>query len=84
MISSGLCFLAGIPRPFLDPDSHSRWTTQKGAAQLLECAELAAEEAGISNIVLDAWASNSPAQRFFAARGYSPINIVLGKLRNTQ
>jgi hypothetical protein len=24
--------LAGIPRPFLDPDSHSRWTTQKGAA----------------------------------------------------
>ena len=25
--------MAGIRRPFLDPDSHSRWTTQKGAAQ---------------------------------------------------
>ena len=33
MISSGLCFFAGIRRPFLDPDCHSRWTTQKGAAQ---------------------------------------------------
>lgn len=32
MISSGLCFFAGIRRPFLDPDCHSRWTTQKGAA----------------------------------------------------
>jgi hypothetical protein len=26
--------LAGIRRPFLDPDSHSQWTTQKGAAHL--------------------------------------------------
>lgn len=32
MISSGLCFLACTRRPFLDPDSHNRWTTQKGAA----------------------------------------------------
>jgi methyl-accepting chemotaxis protein len=32
MISSGLCFLAGIRRPFLGPDCHSRWTTQRGAA----------------------------------------------------
>jgi hypothetical protein len=29
-----LCFFAGIRRPFLDPDCHSRWTTQKGAAQI--------------------------------------------------
>lgn len=48
-------------------------------SRLLERAELAAKEAGIGNVVLDAWASNSPAQSFFAARGYSPINIVLGK-----
>ncbi|MEN2749804.1 integrase core domain-containing protein, partial [Sphingomonas sp. T9W2] len=34
MISTGLCFLAGMRRPFLDPDCHSRWTTQKGAAHL--------------------------------------------------
>ncbi|MFN3677992.1 MAG: hypothetical protein ACK4TC_18740, partial [Sphingomonas pseudosanguinis] len=33
MISSGLCFFAGILRPFPGPDCHSRWTTQKGAAQ---------------------------------------------------
>ncbi len=48
-------------------------------SRLLERAELAAKEARICNVVLDAWASNSPAQSFFAARGYSPINIVLGK-----
>ncbi|MBB3175073.1 hypothetical protein FHR90_002920 [Endobacter medicaginis] len=29
-----MCFFAGIRRPFLDPDCHSRWTTQKGAAQI--------------------------------------------------
>jgi iron complex outermembrane receptor protein len=33
MISSGLCFLLGIRRPFRGPDYHSRWTTQTGAAQ---------------------------------------------------
>ena len=32
IISSGLCFFEGIRCPFLDPDCHSRWTTQKGAA----------------------------------------------------
>jgi transposase len=31
IISSGLCFLLGIRRPFRDPDYHSRWTTQTGA-----------------------------------------------------
>jgi ribosomal protein S18 acetylase RimI-like enzyme len=48
-------------------------------AKLLDQAELEASRAGISNVVLDAWASNSRAQGFFSARGYSPVNIVLGK-----
>ena len=30
VISSGLCFLAGVRRPVLDLDRHRRWTTQKG------------------------------------------------------
>jgi hypothetical protein len=28
--------MAGISRPFLGPDCHSRWTTQKGAAHNLQ------------------------------------------------
>lgn len=40
MISSGLCFLLGIRRPFRGPDYHSRWTTQTGAAQVEEIARL--------------------------------------------
>ena len=42
MISSGLCFFAGIRRPFLDPDCHSRWTTQKGAAHACDANTKAA------------------------------------------
>ena len=29
-MSSGLCFFAGIHRPFPGSDCHIRWTTQKG------------------------------------------------------
>ncbi|KIU25808.1 hypothetical protein SR41_18165 [Sphingomonas melonis] len=45
MISSGLCFFSGIRRPFLDPDCHSRWTTQKGAAQLLLMGQISTIQA---------------------------------------
>ncbi|WP_454887275.1 N-acetyltransferase family protein [Sphingomonas oryzagri] len=48
-------------------------------ANLLDQAELEAERAGISNVVLDAWAANETAQGFFGARGYGPVNVGLGK-----
>jgi len=48
-------------------------------AKLLDQAEFEAERAGISNVVLDAWASNAKAQGFFGARGYEPVNIGLSK-----
>jgi ribosomal protein S18 acetylase RimI-like enzyme len=48
-------------------------------AKLLNQAELEAERAGIFNVVLDAWASNTNAQDFFSARGYEPVNVVRSK-----
>ncbi|MFX4088757.1 hypothetical protein ACKU27_27135, partial [Sphingobium yanoikuyae] len=33
IISSGLCFLLGIHRPFRGPNYHSLWATQRGADQ---------------------------------------------------
>jgi len=33
IISSGLCFLLAIHRPFRGPDYHSLWATQRGADQ---------------------------------------------------
>ncbi len=48
-------------------------------ATLLDQAEMEADRAGISKVVLDAWASNSAAQGFFSARGYDPVNIVRSK-----
>jgi ribosomal protein S18 acetylase RimI-like enzyme len=47
--------------------------------KLLDQTELEAERAGISNVVLDAWASNATAQGFFGARGYGSVNVGLGK-----
>lgn len=48
-------------------------------ADLLDQAEIEAKRAGISKVVLDAWASNSVAQGFFSARGYELMNVVLSK-----
>jgi hypothetical protein len=51
-MSSGLWFLAGIRRPFLDPDAHSRWITQKGETQYVDAIwrllQLAAENHAIA------------------------------------
>jgi ribosomal protein S18 acetylase RimI-like enzyme len=47
--------------------------------KLLDQAESEAERVGISNVLLDAWTSNSTAQGFFGARGYDPVNVVLSK-----
>ncbi len=49
-------------------------------AKLLERAELEGERLGISNVVLDVWASNSTAQTFFGSRGYDPAIVGLGKI----
>jgi ribosomal protein S18 acetylase RimI-like enzyme len=49
-------------------------------AELLDQVEVGAELSGISNVVLDAWASNSTAQAFFRARGFDPVSVGLGKL----
>ena len=49
IISSGLCFFAGIRRPFLGPDCNSRWTTQKGAAHLLSAVDIADRIGFLSN-----------------------------------
>jgi len=48
-------------------------------ANLLDQAEIEAERAGISKVLLDAWASNIIAQGFFSARGYEPVNVVRSK-----
>lgn len=47
--------------------------------RLLAQAELEAGQLGISDITLDAWASNSIAQAFFCKRGYEPVYISLTK-----
>lgn len=52
----------------------------KGAgAALLDYAEAEARSLGISDVLLDSWAANAKAQAFFKARGYGPLNVVLGK-----
>ena len=48
-------------------------------ARLLAEAELEAGRLGISDITLEAWASNSIAQVFFSKRGYDPVYISLTK-----
>jgi ribosomal protein S18 acetylase RimI-like enzyme len=45
-----------------------------GSALLAHVEELA-HDAGIDTLALDTWASNSTAQAFFSARGYSTLTI---------
>jgi len=47
--------------------------------RLLAEAELEAGRLDISDITLEAWASNSIAQAFFSKRGYDPVYISLTK-----
>jgi ribosomal protein S18 acetylase RimI-like enzyme len=49
------------------------------ASALLREVEAQARIAGIANIALDMWAANEPARRFFAARGFTPFNLSLGR-----
>ncbi|WP_242120727.1 DUF3987 domain-containing protein [Sphingomonas lacusdianchii] len=58
-----MCFFAGIRRPFLDPDCHSRWTTQKGAAQ---CRDAHDDGAGIPYLRFDSEA----IEAFLGYRGW--------------
>jgi len=48
--------------------------------QLLEYAEAEAQRLGISDIVLDVWASNSSSRAFFNSRGYCLSNLILKKM----
>ncbi|WP_207897200.1 hypothetical protein, partial [Sphingomonas sp. PP-CE-1A-559] len=59
-ISSGLCFFAGIRRPFLDPDSHSRWTAQKGAAQVTTTLSVGMQNSRISHRAENGWKAGCP------------------------
>ena len=46
---------------------------------LLGAIQSEASAAGITSIVLDTGATNSPALQFFEAQGFSPFNLVLRK-----
>ena len=49
------------------------------ASALLRTVEAEALIAGITTIALDTWAANGSARGFFAARGFTPFNLSLGK-----
>jgi ribosomal protein S18 acetylase RimI-like enzyme len=49
------------------------------ASALLRQVETEALTAGIASIALDTWAANGLARSFFAARGFNPFNLTLGK-----
>ena len=49
------------------------------ASALLRQVEAEALICGITSIVLDTWAANGAARSFFAACGFTPFNLSLGK-----
>jgi ribosomal protein S18 acetylase RimI-like enzyme len=49
------------------------------ASDLLRAVEAEAFSIGVKRVVVDAWAANEVARRFFDAEGFFPFNIVLGK-----
>jgi ribosomal protein S18 acetylase RimI-like enzyme len=49
------------------------------ASELMRVVETEAFSTGVKRVVVDAWAANEVAQRFFESQGFFPFNIVLGK-----
>lgn len=49
------------------------------ASALLRQVEAEAFIGGITSIALDTWAANEAARSFFAACGFTPFNLSLGK-----
>ena len=49
------------------------------ASALLRHVEAEALIGGITNIALSTWAANGSARSFFAARGFAPFSLSLGK-----
>lgn len=60
--------------------SVSEAARRKGVGSaLLGAVERLASKAGVSRIVLDAWASNDSAIQFFSSEGYSTFNLVMAR-----
>ncbi|MCJ2050016.1 GNAT family N-acetyltransferase [Methylobacterium sp. J-070] len=49
------------------------------ATALLRAVEVEAMAHDVDRLVLDAWTRNEEALRFFQARGFRPLNILLSK-----
>jgi ribosomal protein S18 acetylase RimI-like enzyme len=49
------------------------------ASELTRVVEAEAFSIGVTKVVVDAWAANEVAQRFFESQGFFPFNIVFGK-----
>jgi ribosomal protein S18 acetylase RimI-like enzyme len=49
------------------------------ASDLMQAVEAEALSIGVKRVVVDTWAANEVAQRFFESQGFFPFNIVLGK-----